>query len=164
MIPSTYGESISISQGETVEFSYDLNITSPLSPRNCQLVAFVQSEQNREILQSTKEWVTALPPQTGIDDNVAAPTEFNLGQNYPNPFNATTKIDFRTEGGEVSLAVYDITGSLVRTLVNGSMESGSHSVVWDGKDDSGSEVSTGVYFYRLSDADGSSVRRMTLLK
>ncbi len=163
MIPSTYGEPITITQGETIEFTYDLTINSPLVPRNCQVVSFVQSDQNREILQSAKEWVTALP-QTSIDDDIITPTEFNLSQNYPNPFNAATKIDFRTEGGEVNLAVYNVTGSLVKTLVDGSLEAGSHSIIWDGKDNSGSEVSSGIYFYRLSDSSGENVRRMTLLK
>jgi flagellar hook assembly protein FlgD len=164
MIPSTYGEPITINQGQTLEFTYDLDITSPLVARNCQVVAFVQSDQNREILQSTKEWMTALPPQTSIDEEVSTPENFSLSQNYPNPFNATTKIDFRTEGGDVNLAIYDITGSLVKTLVNGSLEAGSHSIVWDGKDNGGSDVSSGVYFYRLSDSNGDSFRRMTLLK
>jgi len=163
MIPSTYGEQITITQGETLEFTYDLTISHPLVPRNCQLVAFVQSDQNREILQSTREWVTELQ-QTSVDEEIATPMEFNLSQNYPNPFNATTRIDFRTEGGEVNLAVYDITGSLVKTLVDGSLEAGLHSIVWNGKDNSGSEVSSGIYFYRLSDSAGENVRRMTLLK
>ena len=163
MIPSTYGETITITQGETLEFTYDFTVNSPLVPRNCQLVAFVQSDQNREILQSTREWVTELQ-QTSVDEEITAPTEFNLSQNYPNPFNTTTRIDFRTDGGEISLAVYDITGSLVKTLVDASLEAGSHSVVWDGKDNGGSEVSTGIYFYRLSDSAGDNVRRMALLK
>ncbi|UCE65327.1 MAG: Omp28-related outer membrane protein [Candidatus Zixiibacteriota bacterium] len=162
MIPSTYGESITISQSETLEFTYDFTVSYPLVPRNCQLVVFVQSDQNREILQSTREWVIEL--QTSVDEEIATPTEFNLSQNYPNPFNAATRIDFRTEADEVSLAVYDVTGSLVKTLLDGSLEAGSHSVVWDGKDNSGSDVSSGIYFYRLSDSSGNNVRRMTLLK
>jgi hypothetical protein len=163
MMPSTYGEAITISQGETLEFTYGLNITSPLTPRNCQIVAFVQSDQNREILQSAKEWVTELVP-TSVDEEVSTPSTFSLGQNYPNPFNATTQIDFRTSGGEVSLAVYDITGALVKTLVDGSLEAGSHSIIWNGKDNSGSDVASGIYFYRLGDSRGENVRRMTLLK
>jgi hypothetical protein len=163
MIPSTYGETFSITQGQTLEYTYDLTVTSPLTPRNCQLVAFVQSDQTREILQSTKEWVTELE-QTSVDEEIAAPTQFDLSQNYPNPFNATTTIEFRTEGGEVNLAVYDVTGSLVKTLVNGPLEAGSHSVVWDSKNDSGSEVTSGIYFYRLTHSGGENVLRMTLLK
>jgi hypothetical protein len=163
MMPSTYGEAITISQGETLEFTYDLNITGPLTPRNCQIVAFVQSEQNREIMQSAKEWVTELAP-VSVDEEIFTPSYFGLGQNYPNPFNATTKIDFRTTGGDVSLAVYNITGGLVKTLVDGPLETGSQSIVWDGKDNGGSEVSSGIYFYRLSDSRGETVKRMTLLK
>jgi flagellar hook assembly protein FlgD len=127
------------------------------------VVAFVQSEQNREILQSGKEWVTELVP-TSVDDGVSTPSIFSLSQNYPNPFNATTQIDFHTSGGDVSLAIYDITGALVKTLVDGSLEAGPHSIVWNGKDNSGSDVSSGIYFYRLGDSRGESMRRMTLLK
>ena len=163
MMPSTYGEAITISQGETLDFTYDLNITSPLTPQNCQIVAFVQSDQNREIMQSSKEWVTELAP-VSVDEEVYTPSIFELGQNYPNPFNATTQIEFRTSGGEVSLAVYDITGALVKTLVDGFLEAGSHSIIWNGKDRGGSEVSSGIYFYRLIDSRGEDVRRMTLLK
>jgi hypothetical protein len=164
MIPGTSGEPINISHGQSQEFSYEFNVPEPLIPANCQLVAFVQSDQNREILQSTRESVTAIPPQTSVESEIASPTEFVLGQNYPNPFNATTRIEFRTDGGQVNLAVYDVTGSLVKTLVDASLEAGSHSVVWDGRDIKGSDVSSGVYFYRLKNAGGNEVLRMTLLK
>jgi len=163
MFPSTTGEIITISQGQTLEFTYDLNITSPLTPRNCQLMAFVQSEQNHEILQSAKEYVTQLVP-TSVEDEISVPSIFSLSQNYPNPFNATTQIDFRTSGGNTSLAIYDITGALVKTLVDGSLEAGSHSIVWDGMDNGGSDVASGIYFYRLSNSGSENVRRMTLLK
>ncbi len=163
MMPSTNGEAITITQGETLEFTYDLNVTSPLTPRNCQVVAFVQSDQNHEILQSAKEWVTELS-QTSVDEEISTPSIFSLSQNYPNPFNASTQIDFRTSGGDVNLAIYDITGALVKTLVDGSLEAGSHSISWSGLDNNGSEVSSGIYFYRLSDSGGESARRMTLLK
>ncbi len=163
MIPSTYGEPITITQGETLEYTYPFTTPSPLVGRNICVVAFVQSESNREILQSAKEWASELV-QTSIDDEIETPADFALGQNYPNPFNGSTNISFNSEGGKTKLTVYDITGSLVKTLIDGSIESGSHSIVWDGKDDNGAEISSGVYFYRLSDSSGKNVRRMTLLK
>lgn len=163
MIPSTSGQSMTISEGETVEYTFDFETTSPLDPDNCMLVAFVQSDQNREILQGAMVAVPDLIP-TGIDDEIEIPKSLALEQNYPNPFNAETKIDFQTNGGTVSLEVYDLTGALVRTLIDGPLEAGYHSVVWNGLDGSGNEVASGIYFYRLNGSDSEQAKRMTLLK
>lgn len=163
MIPNTSGQSMTISEGETVEYTFDFATPDPLVPENCVLVAFVQSDQNREILQGASAAIPDLTP-TGIDDEIEVPKSLTLGQNYPNPFNAETKIDFHTNGGAVSLEVYDLTGALVRTLIDGSPEAGYHSVDWNGLDESGNEVASGIYFYRLSGSDGEQVKRMTLLK
>ena len=163
MIPSTSGQSMTISEGETVEYTFDFETPNPLDPENCMLVAFVQSDQNREILQGALVAVPDLIP-TGIEDEIEIPQSIALKQNYPNPFNAETKIDFHTDGGTVSLEVYDLTGALVITLIDGSLDAGHHSVVWNGLDESGSEIASGIYFYRLSGSDSESVKRMTLLK
>jgi hypothetical protein len=91
---------------------------------------------------------------------VGLPTFTSLDQNYPNPFNATTNISFNlAEAGNVSLNVYDITGRLVTTLVDGQMDAGQHVVAWDG-----SNVSSGVYFYKLSTGDYTATKSMNLLK
>ena len=163
MIPSASGEPITISQGETVEFTYDFSTPSPLVPRSCELVAFVQSDQTHTIIQGSKVWVNNLGT-VSVDDEIDLPEVLALDQNYPNPFNADTKIDFRSQGGQISLDVYDLTGAKVRTLVNGSVEAGNHSVVWDGTNDEGNLISSGVYFYKLSDSERTEVKRMTLLK
>ncbi len=163
MIPSTYGQPVTLTQGETLQYTFDLSVPEPLNPDNCMLVAFVQSDQSREILQGARKAVPELT-QTAIDDEVSLPENPSLLQNYPNPFNAGTKIDFYTRGGDVRLTVYDLSGAAVRTLVDNSLEAGLHSIVWDGTDDEGHEISSGVYFYRLSDSGGASTNRMTLLK
>jgi len=91
---------------------------------------------------------------------VGLPTVTSLAQNYPNPFNANTNISFDlAEAGNVSLNVYDITGRLVTTLVDGQMDAGEHVVVWDA-----SSVSSGVYFYKLTAGDYSATKSMNLLK
>jgi hypothetical protein len=163
MYPSTYGEPITISQGQNLEYTYNFTTPSPLVPRNLKLVAFVQSDLNREIVQGARAHVINLGPSS-VDDNSTIPEVFGLAQNYPNPFNAETKIDFRTQGGDVKIEVYDLTGSLVKTIIDGSMEAGVHSVIWDGKNSDGNLVSTGVYFYKLSSDYGTSVKKMTMLK
>lgn len=88
-----------------------------------------------------------------------------LDQNAPNPFNPTTLIRFRmATPGAATLEVYTITGRLVRRLVEGALEAGSHEVTWDGRDTQGLGMPSGIYFYRLTAGDTSVVRRMIMSK
>jgi len=102
---------------------------------------------------------------TGIITDVvavedAAPGAFEVSQNVPNPFNPTTTINFSlAEAGNMTVEVFNIAGQKVDTLVNGYMDSGKHSVVWDA-----SSVSAGVYFYTVKSGDFSKTMKMTLLK
>jgi hypothetical protein len=94
------------------------------------------------------------------------PAEFSLRQNFPNPFNPTTTIryDVPASGGHVGLRVYDVTGRLVRTLVNGEQTPGAKKVVWNGTNDQGEGVATGVYFCRLVAPGYEETRRIVFLK
>jgi hypothetical protein len=88
-----------------------------------------------------------------------------LSQNSPNPFNPTTTIRFSLPASErVTLAVYDARGALVRVLVDGQRATGKYDVSWDGRDNAGSPVTSGVYFYRLTAGKVSESRKMVLLK
>ncbi len=88
-----------------------------------------------------------------------------LKQNYPNPFNPETTISFDLpNAGPASLSVYNIKGQLVKTLVNGQLNNGQHKVVWNGTDNSGNSVTSGIYFYRLSHNGSSETRKMMLMK
>lgn len=88
-----------------------------------------------------------------------------LAQNAPNPFNPRTKISFvLPAAGEARLCVYDVNGRLVRTLASGWMEAGERTVTWDGDDDRGGRVASGLYFCRLIAGDRTLVQKMTLLK
>jgi hypothetical protein len=99
------------------------------------------------------------------DGVVEMPVQSDLFANYPNPFNPTTTIGFAvTSEGEVSIAIYNLKGQLVRGLVSGVYRSGSYSVTWDGTDDDGRTVSSGIYFYRMLAGEYVSMRRMILLK
>ena len=93
------------------------------------------------------------------------PKDYALGQNVPNPFNPSTTIEYRLpEAGDVLLVIYNLLGQEVRTLVRESMDAGFHSVVWDGTDEFGKQVASGIYIYRMSVADFTQVQRMMLLK
>jgi hypothetical protein len=91
--------------------------------------------------------------------------KITLAQNVPNPFNPETSIRFSLPSSErVTLNVYSASGALVRTLVDGVQPSGSHSFTWNGVDNSGNAVSSGVYFYRLTAGKFNDTRKMVLLK
>jgi hypothetical protein len=91
--------------------------------------------------------------------------EIFLEQNRPNPFNPATTISFSIRSaGDVSLRIYDSAGRLVRNLIDGHRSEGSHSVEWDGTNDSGARVSSGVYHYRLTAGGEMRSRKMVLLR
>ena len=93
------------------------------------------------------------------------PVTTQLGQNYPNPFNPETNIAFSlAETSQTSLEIYNVKGQKVRTLVNGILEEGEHIMHWNGVDDSGKPVSSGIYFYKLKDGKYTSTKKMILMK
>jgi len=102
-----------------------------------------------------------------VEDNDILPMyEIELFQNYPNPFNPTTTISFSIpEESKVELSVYNIKGQKVRTLTNNNFDKGNHSVVWNGIDDTGNSVGSGVYLYKLNvNGKSESVNKCLLLK
>ncbi len=102
---------------------------------------------------------------TKITSAVSIPEKFALGQNYPNPFNPTTTISLAlpTEG-RVSLKVYNIMGQVVNTLIDEIMPAGYHEITWNGTDQNGDQVSSGVYFYKLESDNFSETKKMIMLK
>ena len=125
-------------------------------------------------------WLTSVgvgePPRSSLPDH------FSLSQNYPNPFNPTTVIRYSlpvdrqgqsgnggarartTSTSYVSLKVYNILGQVVRTLVDEPQAPGYYSVRWDGRDNAGGELASGIYIYRIQAGDFAQSRRMILLK
>jgi uncharacterized repeat protein (TIGR01451 family) len=90
---------------------------------------------------------------------------FSLGDAYPNPFNPETEISFSLpERAEVSLVIYNVLGEKVRTLVNGEMSAGTHTISWKGTDEAGNPVASGIYFYKLSAGDLTATKKMVLTK
>jgi len=113
----------------------------------------------------TADLIVAL--SAGIDDEETdiLPQEYSLAQNYPNPFNPTTTIEYYLpNSGEVEIEVYNITGQKVKTLVDGNATVGTNSIDWDGTDEYGYEVASGMYFYRLNAPSFSMTKKMTLLR
>ncbi|MBN2000480.1 T9SS type A sorting domain-containing protein [candidate division KSB1 bacterium] len=102
---------------------------------------------------------------TGVQKNQPLPDRFDLLQNWPNPFNPSTQIGYAVPKAEfVTIRVYDLSGKLVRTLVNERKSAGNHRTVWDRTDDRGQIVPSGIYFYRMRAGKFEATKKMTLLK
>jgi hypothetical protein len=126
---------------------YDLQLINPVN--SCTVVA-------------TSFTVNDVVSSTG---SPGAPDSYRLGQNYPNPFNPTTVIPFDlSETVGTTLKVYNIRGQVIRTLVDGDLAAQSYAISWDGKNDAGQAVSSGVYFYKLVAGDFQDVRKLVLMK
>ena len=102
----------------------------------------------------------------GVDDNnPAVPLTYSLGQNYPNPFNPTTTIAYSIERkGHVNVSIYNILGQKVYNLVDREMEPGSYQATWEGTDTFGSEVASGIYFYKMISNNYVETRKMLLMR
>lgn len=104
---------------------------------------------------------------TSVNDPYAKPipVEFSISQNYPNPFNPATTIRFQLAKPEwVSMKIFNLLGQEIRTLVDQNMEAGYFTVNWDGKDNFGKEVPSGIYFYQIQAGSSVQVKRMILQK
>ncbi|MGE5314252.1 MAG: FlgD immunoglobulin-like domain containing protein [Acidobacteriota bacterium] len=102
---------------------------------------------------------------TSVERTGGIPTEFALGQNFPNPFNPTTDIRFALPAqSHVTFEVYSITGGLVRTLINTEMPAGFYTVTWNGTNDNGQVVASGMYFFRVHAGSFTASKKMLFVK
>jgi len=118
-----------------------------------------------------EQWVESLPSNTisviaqSDNDNTVLPVQTALCENYPNPFNPETTISYvLAKEGIVSIEIYNIKGQKVKTLVDGLQAAGRHNVVWNGKDTRGGDMSSGVYFYRMTTNGYTQTKKMMLVK
>ena len=110
--------------------------------------------------------VLAGPGAIGDEGGAPRPQKFTLYQNYPNPFNPSTNIVFELpKAQKITVTVYDVTGRKVKTLIDDKvMSAGRNEVTWNGLNQKGNAVSSGLYFYRVSTSDYSKIRKMVLMK
>lgn len=134
---------------------------------HCHILSHEEYDMMRPFYVGEMPDHNGMPMATGPagTDKALRAAMAELDGNQPNPFNPSTRIGFRLPtDGPVTLRVYDVRGALVRTLVDGPLAAGTHAVVWDGADDRGSPVSSGIYLYELQ-AGGQVARdKMTLTK
>lgn len=161
MIPGSEGTDIDMMSNEHLDVNLNFTFDNAWDIENCELAAFIQNVDDKEILQGTKKMVLELTP-VGVGDNIEAslPVATGLNGNYPNPFNASTRINYSlSEDQFVTIKLYDLLGREVSTLISEQQQAGKHSVVFDA-----SEFSTGVYFYRMETDNYSETRKMSLIK
>ena len=159
----------------------DLSSTYPLGPDNLPYSLQIGDDKGMTAIDMQENWpgrwvygkrLRLVDVQrTGVDnESSSVPEKFALEQNFPNPFNPGTEIPFAlAEPAHVVLQIYDLNGRLVTTVINKNFQSGYHRVVWDGTDDNGNAVSSGIYIYQLKITlqDGQVRlfnRKMTLLR
>ena len=120
------------------------------------------------ILTTPSGYVIELPASgtaLAIEDAITIPKEFLVNQNYPNPFNPTTMISYSLPtASNVELTISDLSGKKIRTLVNDNRPAGSSNVQWNGTNDAGQLVSTGVYFYTFSTQNLFETKKMLFIK
>ncbi len=95
----------------------------------------------------------------------SVPEQFSLSQNYPNPFNLSTEFSLSLpQGVHVNFVIYNVTGQKVKTLVNDYMSAGTHTITWDGTNENGNVVSSGIYFYKVVAGNIVTTKKMILMK
>ena len=112
-----------------------------------------------------EEVVETVETAVETSDQASVPQSFSLEQNAPNPFNSNTVIRFALpQPSQVELAIYNLLGQPVAVLVQGPSEAGTFSVRWDGRDQAGRAVTSGVYLYQLRAGEYTEVRKLLLLR
>ena len=104
--------------------------------------------------------------KTSTTEDNLFPADFKLKQNVPNPFNPSTTIIYNVPrgGGEVTLRIYDVSGRLIKTLVNGYQTEGVKAVSWNGQNDLGQPMASGMYFYRMTAPGFTQIKKMALVR
>lgn len=157
-LSSYYGEVIT-GQPDLIELQID---ASELAPGSYEAILLIHSNDPADPELTLSLHLQVLG--TSNDNHQIAQNPL-LFQNYPNPFNPETKIDFFLPAdGYMELVIFNLRGGKVKTLVNDIRQSGLHSVFWDGIDDNGKRVTSGVYFYKIKTDIYSITKRMILLK
>ncbi len=161
-----------ISESDWVEVNVVLNGVVPFT--NNMRVRFVavdlESQPNGpSVVEAAVDDLTISvwdPSTSAVGGAVASPTLVTaMHQNRPNPFNPVTTIEYSVaDAGPLALNVYSVGGQLVRTLVDGQVDAGSYSVAWDGRDQRGVPVASGVYYYKIEAPEFTQTRKMVLMK
>jgi hypothetical protein len=164
MYPDANGSPITISQGQTVNIARTITLNSAWVANNCRVIVFVQDNSNRKVQNAEFIEVPDIPTSVG-DPVGGVPTTFALSQNYPNPFNPSTAIDYAlSERAFVTIKVHNLLGQEVKTLVAEEKGAGIYTLQWNGKDNAGNDVPSGMYLYTMRAGNFVQTKKMMLMK
>ncbi len=153
-----------LGQPAAIPKSTDGVIRLPIHKSYSETIIWVINE-DYIVSKLEKDFFSSNSVNDSEDAFTEAPPVFTLSQNAPNPFNPSASIGFDlVSDTHARLAVYSIDGRKVRELVSGTLRGGAHTVSWDGRDDAGKPVSSGVYLYRLEAGGKSEARKMLLMR
>jgi hypothetical protein len=165
MIPTSSGDPVTLfSPGDTLLREYNYTVDGAWDGSKVNVVVVLQDYTSKEVIQVASTRITLLGVEEGIVRE-AHPVRLALSDGFPSPFRDRTRIEYTIpSAGHVDIRVYDSAGNLVRTLLSGTEVAGTHLEHWDGRDDSGRELASGVYFSRLSFGGESRVSRVSLIR
>lgn len=145
-----------------------VDINTAVGPGTYSFIDYGGTEMTSTFLDANADGVWCFPviKPTGVNDhNPNVPAVYSLGQNYPNPFNPSTVINYSMERkGKIDISVFNVLGQHVKTLVNGEVDAGAHQAIWDGTDQNGASVASGVYFYKMVTDKYVDTRKMALMR
>jgi len=157
-----------VAEGMMLPMKIDCNDRDPESNddgRTLSCHAFTVGNTENWLRPSCWGYLLVGNPDVAIDDEEQVAAKFELQDNYPNPFNPTTNIRFQIPAvGNVQLAVYDMLGNKIKTIVNETRSAGAYDVQWDGTNEMGINVATGVYFYKLNTKNNVATKKMMFIK
>jgi hypothetical protein len=133
-----------------------IKVTEQVRPGSYEIPLLLKDKANHS-------WKYTFTAEVGVNK----PDKYDLAQNYPNPFNITTQIKYalaNDQEQQTKLIIFDLLGKQTKTLVNKKQPAGFYQVNWDGSDESGASVASGVYFYKLSSGSFVSSKKLTVLK
>ena len=165
-----YGDSLDTLWRVKELYDADTSLFSRFEAQNFQpgQMPYLHSYESSEPVHAVVEYAIMICPKpTAVEEEeqIAAPGDFRLFQSHPNPFNSETIIKYTlSRSCRISLVIYNILGQKVRTLVTEYQKPGVRSVSWDGTDENGKDLASGIYFYQLTAGEIIQTKRMILLK
>jgi hypothetical protein len=141
---------------------YSFTLTTPAEANRLSIRGRMQHQATGQVYFD--DFAVVEGQVTRVKDGGSVPLAYALSQNYPNPFNPETRISYSLpKNAHVTIEIYNTLGQKVRRLVDENKAAGNYDVLWDGRNDAGNVVATGVYFYQLRTDDAKLTRRMLLL-
>ncbi len=159
------GQEIPPGTGAIMEISFMIAPDAPVGELTINISELIVAAEGGLPLPSNGEEYV-FPVTVGVDDEAEIPTAFELKQNYPNPFNPTTTISYSVPvASTVEVGIFNLLGQEIRSLSNGDHQPGVYTAMWDGLNNRGVRVESGIYLYRMSSSAGfSATKKLVMLK